>query len=125
MKPSLSEEEKTVLRILGQKNPDDLDDMDKYTRREIGRLSMVIDQGLTSVNRLKEDLEEAEQQLARNVGAYESTAKVYLMYSKSKQMEQIKDSQLQPQDQPISCNVETETSEQLEEQGKDTEENDK
>lgn len=83
MKPALSEKERAVLTLLGNKNPEQCDPFDSHIRGEIGRLSMAIDKGNTDLSKLKANAEEVEQDIVRNVGAFQATARTYLAYIES------------------------------------------
>ena len=83
MKPQLSEKERAALLSLGQTNPAELDAFSRHIRSEIGRLSMVIEQGQGKVDRLKSDLGDAEDGLKQDVGAFQATARTYLAYMQS------------------------------------------
>ncbi len=83
MKPALSEKERAVLTLLGNKNPEQCDPFDNHIRGEIGRLSMAIGKRNSELTELKVTVEEVEQDLVRNIGAYQATARTYLAYIES------------------------------------------
>lgn len=80
MKPKLSEKERAALVALGQKPADSVDPFELHIRSEIGRLSMTIDQVQGKIDRLKSELDESQENLTKEVGAFQATAKTYLAY---------------------------------------------
>lgn len=85
MRPNLSEKERMTLLALGKKPLEQLDNLEKYIKSEVSKLSMEIERGTTDLDRAKSNVVELEQKLTQDIGAFQAVAKTYLAYVENTQ----------------------------------------